>query len=122
MTTWKTSPMAVVAALAAAAVVFILDRVHGGGPAADLLYVVPVTLIAMWSSPKDPALVILVAAVVSVLSAAGLVSPTSNGTTSPGVTHHGVVLIAIWSTAVLSLVRKRKERTTLWIGLSPPQS
>ena len=121
MTTWKTSPMAVVAALAAAAIVFILDRGHGGGPAADLLYVVPVTLIAMWSSPRDPALVILVAAVVSVLSVAGLVSSMSAGTSCPGVAHHGVVLIAIWLTAAFSVWRKQKERRTLWIGLSPPQ-
>ena len=119
MSTWKTGPMAVVAALAAAAVVFVLDRAQGGGPAVELLYVVPVTLIAMWSSPKDPALVILVAAAVSALSLAGLASPLSHGMSCPGITHHGMVLIAIWLTAALSLLRKRKERRTLWIGLSP---
>lgn len=121
MAPWKTSPMAVVVALAAAAIVFILDRVQKGGLAAGLLYVVPVTLIAMWSSPRDPTLVILVAAAASALSLAGLVSLVSDGASCPGVTHHGVVLLAIWLTAVLSLWRKRRERTTLWIGMSPPQ-
>lgn len=113
--------MAVIAALAGAALVFTLERVDGGGPAVELLYVVPVTLIAMWSSPREPALVILVATAASLLSLAGFVSSLSKGSSCPEVTHHSVVLTAIWATAALSLIRKRKERRTLWIGLSPLQ-
>ena len=113
--------MAVVAALTAAALVFTLKWVNGAGPAVELLYVVPVTLIAMWTSPREPALVILVAAATSLLSLAGFVSSLSKGPSCPGVTHHSVVLTAIWATAALSLIRKRRERRTLWIGLPPLQ-
>jgi hypothetical protein len=121
MTTWKTSPVAVVAALVTAAAVFALDHVHGVGPATELLYVVPVSLIALWSSPRDPALVILVAAAASLLSLADFVSAFSIGASCPGIAYHGVVLLAIWLTALLSVWRKRKERRTLWIGFSPTQ-
>lgn len=122
MAMMQTSRLAIVTTITVAALVFILDSAQGGGTAVELLYVVPVTMIALWSSPRDVSLVIAVAGVSTVFSLAGFPKSAITDTHCFGILSHLLVIGAIWLTAALSVLRKRKERTTQWIGLSPVSS
>lgn len=118
----NTSPLTVATALVAISLVFLLERLPDASSAMDWLYVVPVTMIALWSSPRDISPVILVAGASTVLSLADFPLATITATHCTGMVSHLLVVGAIWLTATLSVLRKRKERTTQWIGLSPANS
>ena len=117
-----TSPLAIAASVTAAVIVFILDRLPREGTAVELLYILPVIMIALWSAPRDIALVVGVAAASTVLSLTDFPVATLTEPHCSGVISHLLVIGAIWLTAALSVLRKRKERTTQWIGLSPANS
>lgn len=118
----RTSPLAVAASATAAVIVFLLDRVPREAGAVEPLYVLPVIMIALWSAPRDIALVVGMAAASTVLSLADFPLATLSEPHCSGLTSHLLVIGAIWLTAALSVLRKRKERTTQWIGLSPANS
>jgi len=116
-----TSPLAVAASIVATVFIFLLSRIQNGGTSLDLLYlyVVPVIMIALWSAPRDVSLVIAVAGVSTVLSLINMPVATFSEAHCSGLLSHLSVIGAIWLTAALSILRKRKERTTQWIEVSP---
>ena len=114
-----TSPLAVAASIVAVISVFLLGRIQNAGTGLDLLYVVPVIMIALWSAPRDVSLVIAVAGVSTILSVASVPAAAFSDAHCSGLLSHLSVLGAIWLTAALSIWRKRKERTTQWIEVSP---
>jgi hypothetical protein len=117
-----TSRFIVVVTLAAIGLIFVLERLPGGSSAAEWLYVVPVTMIALWSSPRDVFLVVGTAGTATLLSLADFPVSAISETHCSGLMSHLLVVGAIWLTVALSLLRKRKERTTQWIGLFPASS
>ena len=114
-----TSPLAVAASIVATVFVFLLSRLQSGGAGFDLLYVVPVVMIALWSAPRDMSLVIAVAGASTILSLMNMPVATFTEAHCSGLLSHLSVIGAIWLTAALSVLRKRKERTTQWIAVSP---
>jgi len=81
------------------------------------LYVVPVVWIALWSAEEDVFPVTTMAVIVSVL--AMLPGFLALGSTGPRPIGDRVVLIiAVWSTVLLAVLRKRARRTYRWINLA----
>ena len=114
-----TSPVTVTMTVLAIGLVFLLERVPGGSPAVAWLYVVPVTMIALWSSPRDTSVVVLIAGAATLFSLIDFSISSIGETHCTGILSRLLVIGAIWLTATLSVMRKKKERTTQWIGLFP---
>ncbi len=114
----KTSPLTILAALGFAACVCTLDFMPSPGWSWTALYAIPVVWIALWSSPDDAMLVTVIAIVATVLAFVPCFVPWNDA----GVcTSNGERLIAtgvIWLTVLLSISRKKTQRTFKWINLS----
>ncbi|MER3423784.1 MAG: hypothetical protein C4293_11700 [Nitrospiraceae bacterium] len=66
----KTGALLMVLTLGLAIAVFVSDLLIPPGVADDILYLAPVAWIALWSSPKESFLVVLIAGICTVISLA----------------------------------------------------
>ena len=112
----RTGPLPTVTAAVLIAVTFALDLDAPPGLAISVLYVAPVALLAMWSPPGHRTLLIGSAALCSALI---LFSVVHRLEAVPwfGAINRALAIGAIWSTVLVSLLRKRAEQKHDWIGL-----
>ncbi len=112
----KTSPLTILAALGFAACVCALDFMPSPGWSWTALYVIPVVWIALWSPPDDVRLVTAMAIVATVLAFIPCLVPQNGPCVSNG--ERLITTGAIWLTVLLSVSRKKRQRTFKWINLS----
>ena len=117
MKTPKTSLWIIGLALAVSLGVTILDHLPTlkGVPWYGL-FVVPVIWIALWSAEDDVFLLMAVAFIVSGLALLPVLSSFGREGLAP-YTERVVVLLSIWLTVTIALLRKRAQRTYKWIRL-----
>jgi hypothetical protein len=118
----KTSRAIIAMAYLTVGLVFVLDWSQGGAAEIEMLYLFPLTLITLWSSPKDASLVLALTMTCTLLSLAAGLAFTGRKVDCTVSIPRFLVIGGIWMTAALSVLRKKKERTTQWIGLSPVKS
>jgi hypothetical protein len=83
------------------------------------LFVVPVIWVALWSAEEDVLPLTAMAMTVTFLSlASSVISPAETSTTPAHVGERTIVIITIWITVLLALLRKRARRTYKWINLA----
>jgi|GEM_PF-4257450 hypothetical protein len=114
----KTSPLTIVAALGFAACVCALDVMPSPGWSWAALYVIPVVWIALWSPPDDVMLVTATAIVVTALTFVPCLVPQDGDGACASNGERLIVTGAIWLTVLLSVSRKKTQRTFKWINLS----
>lgn len=114
----KTSPLTIVAALGFAACVCVLDILPSHGWSWTALYVVPVVWIALWSSLDDVMLVTATAIVVTALTFVPCLVPQDGDVACASNGERLIVTGTIWLTVLLSVSRKKTQRTFKWINLS----
>jgi K+-sensing histidine kinase KdpD len=102
-----------------AAAVFVLDTLIPVDVADAMLYLAPVAWIALWSSREHASLVIGAATGCTVLAILGFfLSPT--GDFWIGVGNRVIAIFVIWTTAILSVLRKQaEEEAKILRGLLP---
>ncbi|WP_447978497.1 hypothetical protein [Candidatus Nitrospira bockiana] len=104
---------------AAAVAVFLIDVAVVGSEAGGVLYLAPVAWVALWSRRNESSSVIGVAVLSSALAAVGLFASFS-GLGWWQVVDRVIVVLVIWVTALLSLMRKRVEEEVRTLeGLLP---
>ncbi len=113
----KTSLWIIVLALAVSLGITILDHLTTlkGMPWYGL-FVVPVILIALWSAEDDVYLLMGVAVIVTGLALMPVLSSFGRAGLA-SYTERVVVLVTIWFTVIIALLRKRAQRTFKWIHL-----
>lgn len=80
------------------------------------LFVIPVIWIALWSAEDDVFLLMGVAIIVTGLALLPVLSSFGRAGLTP-YTERVVVLVSIWLTVIIALLRKRAQRTYKWIRL-----
>lgn len=113
----KTSLWIIVLALAVSLGVTYLDHLPTlkGVPWYGL-FVIPVIWIALWSAEDDVYLLTGVAVIVTGLALLPVFSSFGKEGLAP-YAERVVVLVSIWLTVVIALLRKRAQRTFKWIQL-----
>ena len=119
LTTLRTSPVPIAVALLLIGGVFLIDLYAPTDVATCVLYVAPMAIIAMWSPPTHSSLVVLLAIICTALTVFALMWVSVGSMLSPAWGNHALALVAIWATALLSLLRKRMEQKTRWIDVLP---
>jgi hypothetical protein len=99
--------------------IFFLDLYASEGVAVGILYIAPIALIAMWSPPSHPSLVIVATVVCTVLTVIDLFYWSSGAMPKVVLSNHALAVGAMWATAILSLIRKRAEQKHRWVDLLP---
>jgi hypothetical protein len=99
--------------------VFVLDLYAPASLATGMLYVAPVALIAMWSPPTHYSLVLMIAIMCTALTGARLIYLSLDTIGWWTATNHGLAVCALWTIALLSLLRKRMEQRAQWIDVLP---
>jgi hypothetical protein len=117
--TLKTGPLPLVAAFVLIGGIFFMDLYVPEGVAIGMLYVAPVALIALWSPPGQPSLVIVAATTCTALTIIDLVYFSANAIAGVTLSNHTLALGSMWVVVILSLVRKRTEHKHRWIDLLP---
>ena len=112
----RTGPLPIVTAAVLIAITFVIDLEAPPGLAISVLYVAPVAILAMWSPPGHRSLLVGAAAFCSVLI---LLSIFNRLDAVPwfGAINRALAIGAIWSTVLVSLLRKRTEQKHDWTGL-----
>ena len=114
----KTSPLPIAVAGLLTAGVFALD-LYAPTTVATVLYVAPVALIAMWSPPGHASLVVIIAAMCTVLTVGKLAYFSLEPIGWPTVSNHVLAVCALWTIVLVSLLRKRREQRAHWIDVLP---
>lgn len=115
----RTSPMTILLSCVLTVAVFVLDLYAPASLATGMLYVAPVALIAMWSPPTHYSLVLMIAIMCTALTGARLIYLSIDTIGWWTATNHGLAVCALWTIALLSLLRKRMEQRAQWIDVLP---
>lgn len=115
----RTSPMTILLSCVLTVAVFVLDLYAPASLATGMLYVAPVALIAMWSPPTHYSLVLMIAIMCTALTGARLIYLSLDTIGWWTATNHGLAVCALWTIALLSLLRKRMEQRAQWIDVLP---
>lgn len=99
--------------------IFMLDLYAPEGLATEVLYVAPIALVAMWSPPTHYSLVVVFAIACSILTIARFIYFSTEMLAWSSVSNHLLVVGALWTVVLLSLLRKRMEQQSQWIDLMP---
>jgi hypothetical protein len=93
------------------AAVFLLDTFMPIGIEIEMLYVVPVAGLTLWSTQKDSSLVILAAAICTALTIVVFLLAPANFPWI-GIVNRTIAIFLVWFTAMLLISRKRAEVQT----------
>lgn len=115
----RTSPMPILLSCLLTVGIFVLDLYAPAPLATGMLYVAPVTLIAMWSPPNHYSLVVTIAIACTMLTVARLTYFSLGSIAWFTATNHGLAVCALWAVVLLSLLRKRMEQRAQWIDVLP---
>ena len=115
----RTSPMTILLSCVLTVAVFVLDLYAPASLATGMLYVAPVALIAMWSPPTHYSLVLMIAIMCTALTGGRLIYLSIDTIGWWTATNHGLAVCALWTIALLSLLRKRMEQRAQWIDVLP---
>ena len=101
--------------------IFLFDLSVPLGVGAPILYVAPVALVALWSSPKESRYVLMVASGCTLAMVVGLLLSSSSGIPLwTAVLNRAMAGVVVWITVALSLLRKRvEEEIKVLRGLLP---
>lgn len=117
----RTSPLLLALSVGLAAGIFTLDLSVPSGIGVPVLYIAPVALIELWSSPKESGLVLLIAAGCTAAILLGFFfAPFAEIPLWAAIPNRMIALLVIWVTVVLSLLRKHvEEEVKILRGLLP---
>lgn len=118
-TRFKTSPLPVILAGLLTAGIFVFDLYVPAALAAVVLYVAPVAVIAMWSPPGHSSLVVIIAAMCTVLTISKLAYFSLEPMAWATISNHMLAVCALWTIVFVSLLRKRREQRAQWIDVLP---
>ena len=103
-------PLLLTLSLTLVVAVFLLDIFVPQGLGVPALYMAPVVLIELWTSPKQSRLVLLFAAGCSLLTILGFfLAPSVGLPIWLSIPNRMIALFVIWVTVVLSILRKNRE-------------
>lgn len=114
----KTSPLTILSASVFTVSVAALDVLLSPSWSWFVLYIIPVVWIALWSSEDDAVLLSVSSMIVTGCDFLPCVFHHDSGSTCGPAANRLIVAGAIWLTVLLSLARKKTQRTFKWINLS----
>ncbi|GIW54662.1 MAG: hypothetical protein KatS3mg082_1066 [Nitrospiraceae bacterium] len=114
----KTSPLTILSASVFAVGVVTLEMFLSPSWSWFVLYVIPVAWIALWSSPDDVVLVSTASMIVTGFDLLPCLLQEEGWSTCGSMANRLIVAGTIWLIALLSLARKKTQRTFKWINLS----